>query len=560
MFPLRHLRGSCAALLLFLGLPAAVAAQPFVYALNEKGRLSINNTLLDSLPGDFDPDSLPIEAPEDAWFDLVVNGADRFSLRLDGRIFKNGLVLTNSLPFEFSSPNTDFWTALSVTPTAVLALRENGALAVNGAVSFDFDRDDFRFLDVLGLDPNIYTLRTDGKVLENQTNTAKFQFDGPEFPSGGGGADDGEIFDTEWIVQAIDPVSGDLFALRRDGKVFTGDLPSGSLGGTSVGALPEPSVPVDDGERYFDLEFASDGTWYALRGDGKVFASTNLNVPVVDLPGDASDPGGDDTYVDLATNGTDFWALRFDGKIFKNTNTTETVDLTNDRYRRIVVSTTPPDLSSFENAPPVTATYKTTALAGDPVAIPIVATDSDKRAADLVITLDPVQPTNFPPGFVFNPSIGSTSFRGVLSGTAPALKGGYSIRLFVDDGVNEPKKLTYKLKVILPDTDPLKDKKPVFAKPKKPQVVVTGAPPAEVLELPIFAVDADGDPITLAVDPETPLPAGATFVLGPPGTAVFSWTADPAQAGKAEIRFLATTGTKTVKLKIKFTVVNGLIF
>ncbi|HKB15872.1 MAG TPA: hypothetical protein VKF62_07390, partial [Planctomycetota bacterium] len=288
MFPLTHLRGSAAGLFLFLLLPAA-AAQPFVYGMNEKGRLSINNTLLDSLPGDFDPDSLPIQDPEDAWFDLVVTGADRFSLRLDGRIFKNGVLYSNSLPFAFSSPNTDFWTSLSVTPTAVLALRENGQLGINGALSFDFTRDDFRFLDVVGLDPNIYTLRTDGKVLENQSNTAKFQFDGPEFPSGSG-ADDGEIFDTEWMAMAIDPVSGDLFALRRDGKIFRGNLPAGAVGGVSVGALPEPSVPVTDDERYIDLEFDTAGTWYVLRGDGKVFTSANLNVPLVDLPGDASDP------------------------------------------------------------------------------------------------------------------------------------------------------------------------------------------------------------------------------------------------------------------------------
>jgi putative Ig domain-containing protein len=486
-----------------------------------------------------------------------VNGADRLSLRLDGRIFKNGVLFSSSLPFSFSSPNTDFWTSLSVTPTTVLALRENGQLGVNGLPAFNFAREGFRFLDVLGLGTNIYTLRTDGKVLENQTNAIKFQFDGPEFPSGSGAAD-GEIFDTEWFVQAIDPVSGDLFALRRDGKVFKGDLPSGAPAGIPVGALPEPNdFPLDDRQRYFDLEFASDGTWYALRGDGKVFASTNLNVPVVDLPGDASDPGGDDTYVDLATNGTDFWALRFDGKIFKNTNTTETVDLTNDRYRRIAVSTTPPDLSNFVNAAPVAAPYTVTALAGDPVSIPVVATDSDKRSADLVVTLDPVQPTDFPPGFSFVADLGATSVRGALVGTAPAEKGGYSIRLFVDDGVNEPKKLTYKLKVILPDTDPLKDKKPVFAKPKKPQVVVTGAPPAEVFELPIGAVDGDGDPITLSVDPKTPLPAGAIF---DPGTGFFTWVADPAQAGKTKIKFLATAGTKTVNLKVEFTVVNGLIF
>ncbi len=550
MFPLRHLRGSCAALLL-LAFPAAVAAQPFVYAMNETGRLSINNTLLDSLPGDFDPGP-PIEDPEDAWFDLVVTGADRHALRLDGRIYKNGALLYNTLPFSDSS--SDFWTTLSVTPTAVLALRENGELGINGAVPFDFDAGSgFRFLDVLGLDPNIYSLRTDGKVLENQTNTAKFQFDAANL----GGIEDGENFDTEWIALAIDPVSGDLFALRRDGKIFMGDLPSGGTAGTSVGALPEPSGSVSDDERYFDLEFASDGTWYALRGDGKVFSSANLNVALVDYPGDASDPEGDDTFVDLATNGTDFWAVRFDGKLFMNTGTTEIVDLTNERYRRIAVSTTPPDLSSFVNASPVVAPYTTTALAGASVLIPVVATDSDKRAADLVVTLDPVQPTNFPPGFIFTPSPGSSSIRGLLSGTAPAVKGSHSIRLFVDDGVNAPKKVTYKLKVVLPDTDPLKDKKPVFAKVKKPQVVVTGAPPAEVLELPIFAVDADGDPITLSVDPETPLPAGALF---DPGTGFLTWTADPTQAGKTQIRFLATTATKTVKMTVKFTVVNGLIF
>ncbi|MGH7151209.1 MAG: putative Ig domain-containing protein, partial [Planctomycetota bacterium] len=302
---------------------------------------------------------------------------------------------------------------------------------------------------------------------------------------------------------------------------------------------------------------ASDGTWYALRGDGKVFSPANLNVPLIDFEGDASDPEGGDTFVDLATSGTEFWAVRFDGKLFKNPDVDDIATLTSGRYRRIALSTTPPDLSSFVNAPPVVASYKTTALAGASVLIPVVATDSDKRAAELVVTLDPVQPTNFPPGFVFVPSGGSTSVLGALVGTAPALKGGHSIRLFVDDGVNEPKKLTYKLKVVLPDTDPLKDKKPVFAKVKKPQAVVTGAPPPELLEIPIFAVDADGDAITLSVDPETPLPAGAAFDAG---TGFFTWAADPTQAGKTTIGFLATAGTKTVKLKLKITVVNGLIF
>ncbi|HKB16120.1 MAG TPA: putative Ig domain-containing protein, partial [Planctomycetota bacterium] len=315
-----------------------------------------------------------------------------------------------------------------------------------------------------------------------------------------------------------------------------------------------------DDERYIDLEFDTAGTWYVLRGDGKVFTSANLNVPLVDLPGDASDPEGDDTFVDLTTNGTDFWAVRFDGRLFKNTDGIEIVNLDSDRYRRIAVSTTPPDLSSFVNALPVTATYKTTVLAGAPVLIPVVSTDSDKRAVDLVVNFPSLaeQPANFPPGFAFVPSGGATSARGALVGNAPAEPGGYSMILFVDDGSGTaPKKLTYKLKVVLPDTDPLKDKKPVFAKPKKPQVVVTGAPPAEVLLLPIFAVDADGDPITLSVDPKTPLPAGAIF---DPGTGFLTWVAAPEQAGKTRIRFLATAGTRTVKLKVELTVVNGLIF
>src|SRR5881397_3363042 len=122
-------------LLLGLGSAGAAFAQPLVYALNEKGRLSINGTLLDSLPGHFDPSFTPPQNPKDAWIDLDVLGADRYALRLDGRIFKNGSVFSTSLPFAFGFPTTFFWTSLSVTPTHVFALRANGALDIDGAAT-----------------------------------------------------------------------------------------------------------------------------------------------------------------------------------------------------------------------------------------------------------------------------------------------------------------------------------------------------------------------------------------------------------------------------------------
>ncbi|HET6201405.1 MAG TPA: Ig domain-containing protein [Planctomycetota bacterium] len=552
-----HLKPSRAALppLLVLGLAGAALAQPFVYAVNEKGKLLINGTLLDSLPGNFDPGP-PSMHPEDAWIDASVLGADRFALRLDGRIFKNGTVLTSSLPFAFGFPVTFFWGSLSVTPTAVYALRANGELAAGGSVSTTLPLSTFIFQRVLGLDPHVYSLRSDGAVFEDTSSTPKFQFVGGPGP---GGALDGASFNTRWVAIAIDPISLDLFALRRDGKVFVGDLPSGASAGTSVGSFPPPSASSNaDADRYVDLTFASDGitsTGYVLRGDGAVFTAASFVTALVDLPGDASTL--DSTFTDLATSGTDFWAVRWDGRLFKNTDGIEQVNFLSDRYRSIAVSTTPPDLTSFVNAPPVAALVQTTAVAGSAVSIPVVATDSDKRAADLVVGLPLLQPANFPPGFVFTPSAGTSSIRGTLDGTASALPGSFSIRVSVDDGVNPPRLATYKLKVVAADTNPLKDRKPVFAKIKKPQAVVVGAPPAEVFELRISAVDADADVVTLSVDPLIPLPAGATFDAG---TGLFSWTPDATQVGTAVVRFLATAGPATSKLTVKIRVLNGLIF
>src|SRR5688572_7731073 len=65
---------------LLLAAPPARAQDPSFYALNENGALSLNATLMDNLPST-------------KWVSLVVDGSDRYALRDDGFIFKNGVKL-----------------------------------------------------------------------------------------------------------------------------------------------------------------------------------------------------------------------------------------------------------------------------------------------------------------------------------------------------------------------------------------------------------------------------------------------------------------------------------
>ena len=104
-----------------------VSAADLVYALTEKGRLSINGTILDSLASNFNPDNAT--NLQQRWVGLAVDGADRYALRADGQLFKNGrrlylLQFQPAIPFQ--------WSAMAVGGGDVFAIRADGLAPTHG--------------------------------------------------------------------------------------------------------------------------------------------------------------------------------------------------------------------------------------------------------------------------------------------------------------------------------------------------------------------------------------------------------------------------------------------
>ena len=92
---------SLCVLFLLLSTPPLTLAQPFVYGLNQTGKLSVNGTILDNLKTDFaENDGSPVNL-EQRWEDLVIDGADRYALRRDGLVALNGRRIL-SLNFFFA--------------------------------------------------------------------------------------------------------------------------------------------------------------------------------------------------------------------------------------------------------------------------------------------------------------------------------------------------------------------------------------------------------------------------------------------------------------------------
>ncbi len=549
--------------------------EPLVYGLNETGTLSVNGTQLDKLPSSFKPDTN--ENSFQKWTQLAVvdnlatEVADRFAMRLDGLLYRNGAKLY-TLPFVAFPSGIPQWVGLSVANSSVYALRQDGLLSTDGTDTVIYSPGLYYFTTCLAVEGNVYSLRTDGSVFRNLQATAPYlKFTGPPGlnviqpgVSGESGKADGQGSETVWVGLAWNELSGQLWGLRRDGVLSTGILVGQILPpDEQIFQLPFPTNPLfvdQNDDRYRRMAFTADGTFHVLRGNGQIYTDASLLTPLVDLPAGGSDPI-DDTYLDIAAEGESFWSIRWDGNVYRDTDTSPLLSLTSNRYTSVELSLLPPDLTNFKNPKPLLETYTVTVVEGGAVSVPVYATDIELPPSELLVTLQDPLKKPLPPGLEF-----------VADGdmdplTPPRIewdvatpKGTYTVPMVVSDSVNKPKTYNYKVKVILPDTNPLKNKPPVFTKVKNTQALVNSD-----YSLEMFAVDPDeGDTVTLSVDltKEPFATLGAQFLADPgTGTGTFLWSPTFDNIGKQKVKFIATDSLdkqKTYSITVK--VVNSLIF
>jgi hypothetical protein len=511
-------------------LPAA-AQTPALYALNKNGTLTLNATLLDSLPGS-------------KWVSLVVDGSDRYALRDDGLVFKNGIKLYK---LQCKTPGGDDvvegdWIGITFNNGSLWAVSKLGYMAQDGVCVTQFDVGDFEMSTIFSGSTGVYSMTTNGNVFRDTTITAAFVWDAGPGVDGDG---EGEVDNTEWRAGTVGP-DGKPYAIRRDGKLIRGDPSSDGNpppAGTVIAALPFQSA---GSEQYSDVIFTEDGSWNVLRLNGEVYKEPGAITPLIEL----NDSGPN--FVDLlplpaskssGTTDASFFALRSDGDLFRETGTASVFDLMKSGYGELVLSLSPPNLDNIKNSLPVVTKYTVQATTGEAVSFPILATDTDLASDSLVVTVDD---TTLPEGAVFD-DVART-----ITWDAPVL-GSYKIKVEVSDGVGNPVKVTYAIKVKDPDTNDTKNLAPRVSKIKNVQGLV-GIP----LVLPILATDPDGDTITMSVDDTAePFTLGATFDAV---TNVFTWT-DPtlADIGTYKVKFNVSDGTKTVVLTVQIKIVSSLL-
>ncbi|MBM3985518.1 MAG: hypothetical protein FJ296_07510 [Planctomycetes bacterium] len=557
-------------LALCLALAAPAAGQEFLYGLNVHGKLTVNGTVLDSLPTDFDPDTGQFDVQQ--WLALDVVGPDRHALRYDGRLHLNGKK-TQQFAMGLDGTTLYGWRSLDATDNAVHLLRQDGLRVKDDASVVTYPRGNFFFSALLAQTvqdaDTLYALRSDGSVYSGTSTNPVARF---KAAVGGEPADGAEI-ETRWIDLSLDTVPTKLYALRADGRLWSvsladvaafiaagsGDPP----GGTQVGALPFPAADATFADLYHRVAYG-DGTWRVLQATGAVYTSASVLDPLVDYAGDGFDAGA---FLALATSGADAWALRADGFLFKNEAAGEEIlDLAKSDYGGwiagppftvgadvLAVGSEPPDLSSFKNPQPKAAPYKVTLRELVPASVPVLVADVEKLPADLVVTEDPDAP--LPAGVTFEEADDGEG--GLLrtlewDGTAPA--GTWPCRLIVDDGVTKPRKFTTTIKVKPADLDPLKNKPPVPAGIKQVLALV-----GHEVRIPILADDPDGDALEITVN-EAKYPfteEGAAFDTV---TDVFTWTPTFDDIGVKSVKFFVSDLVKTKTRTVKVKVISPLIF
>jgi hypothetical protein len=547
------LRAAAAALCLaaaFAVRGAADEGDVFVYGLNSYGKLSINGTIVDDLVSDFDVDDDDVDHLDEAWVGLVVEGSDRYALRYDGRVNKNGKKLFD-LPYEGYR-----WVGIAVEDGTVFCLTADGVLTVDDDIVGDLAMEGYGFLSLAVHQGRVYSLRSDGQTFRDADRD-----DFVKFTAGPGRATlfpDGWAVDTLWNRIAVDPAgNGRLIALRTDGSLHGAPLSGINAQGTEIAELPfvYDFDADDDGDTddypflddvYTDLEVSVTGSWWVLAADGRVFnEDRGAIIPEGDLP---DQPDEESTlYYDLAVRGTDYWVVRNDGRVYFDGQTPPILELPGESYGRVAVATAQPDTSSIEEHPPKATILHTRTIVGTPLAIPAIVSDTETAVADLVIT-----PYKVPADETGSAAVWDGDAR-LLRWDAPQAAGEYKFKFDVTDSAGTTVRFVYVIEVFGADDDPEENKTP-----KTPTVTEARAIVGQPFVLPIIVDDKDHDELTIAVDlGDYPYTAGASFDKA---TNTFSWTPATEDQGEVTLKFKVSDGTVEKKVEVALKVKNGLIF
>ncbi len=525
----------------------------YVYGQNAEGKLSVNGTVLDDLPGDFQVTEFGIYYPDEAWSAIALDGQRRYSLRRDGVVRNDGSKL-HELPYD--AKLTSYWVSLAVSGGVTWSLRQDGLVCEGADTLVKLPTDLFLFRGIVASAGHVWSLRSDGSIFRDDDVTPLYQLRGGPgratlFP-------DGVAFDTEWVAMVLDPTEPYVYAIRVDGIVRRADVSDPAPirpEGEGVAALPFYfDVDADDDgyydvyplldDAYLDIEFKDKGVWLAIAGDGRVYSSKNTTSPVIDFPGDAFDL--DDAFTDLATSGNAFWAVRSDGFAYRGDVDAPRVTLPPGHYGRIAASSSPPTLGDADEHPPKCLVYTTRTVVGTPLDVPVVANDIETPSEDLVVT-----PTSLPSDSSGSSATWDSAAR-VMRWHSPQVPGTYKFEFKVDDG-SSISRFKFTLKVFAADTDPAKDEPPTVP-------ALQGARPiiGEPFSFTVITDDEDGDPVAVSVNTSNyPFDSGATF---DPVTRRFAWTPATADQGNRTVKFKVQSGTKEKTLTVKLSVRQGFWF
>ncbi len=523
----RLARAALALLLLLVVCAPRAAAQSFVYALDEYGHVTVNGTLIDNLPSDFDEDDEFDPDADERWWALALHGPDRYALRLDGRLSRNGKNLHH---LNFEDLGDGGWIDLVVTDAgAVWALRRDGRLSRDGDKTAKFSDGEYVFRALTTDGVTVYSLRSDGAVYRDDDTTKAWSFRAGKVD----GYTEGKHPGTEWDELAIDPTDGALHGLRRDGSIVRVDPgdPGAPFAGEVVAKLPYGEDDSSD-KLYVALDFAEDGTWWAARANGAVFHESDPTTPAAVLPGDPADDA-DARVRDLVAGATGFLAVRRDGRLFDGGGEA-IVNLKKDRYRALERTMVRPTLEGARNARPRVARYGVRGVAGEPIAVPVLANDTDATADELVVAVD-----DLPPGATYDPVTRVITWDAPVAGKASA-------RVRVTDPGGRQRTTRFAFRVAQPDGG-AKNRAPRPSRIRKARAVTS-----EPLVLPILVTDRDGDALTVTADTtRAPFTSGAVF---DEATDTVLWEPGTKDVGRYRLRFEVTDGQVVRRFSVRLEV------